>query len=58
MIVIDELISAVPVMVGVVSAVVKLLIVGTAGAVVSIINVPVPAADVFPKASAALALTV
>ena len=46
MIVIDEFDSAVPVIVGVVSAVVKLLIVGAAGAVVSIINVPVPAAVV------------
>ena len=50
--------SAVPVIVGVVSAVVNAVTVGATGAVVSIVNVPVPATDVFPKASAAVALTV
>jgi hypothetical protein len=57
-IVIDELISAVPVTVGVVSAVVRSLIVGASGAVVSIIKVPVPSLEVFPKASVAVAVTV
>ena len=50
--------SAVPEIRGVVSVVVLLFIVGTSGAVVSIIKVPVPGCDVFPSSSVAVALTV
>jgi hypothetical protein len=50
--------SAVPVIVGVVSAIIWSLTVGATGAVVSIVKVPVPATDVFLKVSAAVALTV
>ena len=57
-IVIDELISAVPVTVGVTTRVVSALTVGAAGAVVSIVKVPVPATDVLPSSSVAVALTV
>jgi hypothetical protein len=50
--------SAVPVTVGVVSAVVRSSTVGATGAVVSIVKVPVPSSEVFPKASVAVAVTV
>jgi hypothetical protein len=50
--------SAVPVTVGVVSFVVCAATTGAAGAVVSTTKVPVPADEVFPAASVAVALTV
>jgi hypothetical protein len=50
--------SAVPVTVGVVSAVVRSSTVGATGAVVSIVKVPVPSSEVFPKTSVAVAVTV
>jgi hypothetical protein len=56
--VIEAFASAVPVIRGVVFVVVSLLIVGASGAVVSIVKVPVPATDVFPSSSVAVALTV
>ena len=50
--------SAVPVIEGVVSEVVKSSTVGATGAVVSIVKVPVPSSEAFPKASVAVAVTV